>query len=99
MEDSDFLTMVRDIEVAKGRLTSHERECAIRYKSLDDTISDMNSKLDRVIGRVDTTAAGWTAKQIAGMGAVITLLLGALAWTGGQLYALEPLRAAAEISK
>lgn len=98
--------LIRDIEGAKGRQSVHEAECALRYKRIEENTtaisgdlaslaSDVKKLVDR--GQAAAWSVNWKAWMIAAtLGAT---LVGALAWTSGQLYGLEPLRVQHETKK
>lgn len=101
--------LIREIEVEKGRMSTHEQVCAERYRRIDEKLnaiplehtlirSDLSSlegEIKKVAAALNGTAwkANWKAWAIAS--ALFATLLGALTWTGGQLYALEPARVTA----
>lgn len=98
--------LIRDIEVAKAALAVHRAECEGRNQALEQRlktvhldISGVKSDVSAVKVMLETMAkqnqaaawsVNWKAWALAAF--IITGLLGGLAWTGGQLYALEPLR-------
>jgi len=108
--ESSFRDLIREIEKAKGTQSTHEKVCAERYKRIDEKldelpvlhtalrseISTLATEVKRLADRLSGTAwkANWKAWALAGF--LISILLGALAWTTGQLYGLEPLRVAAQ---
>jgi hypothetical protein len=103
-EDANFQrSMVREVEAAKAtataavaKVSAHERECALRYENieritsgLNDNHKDMNAKLDKLLDRVNADARALTTSQKAALTGIITLLIAALAWTGGSSTALS----------
>lgn len=113
VDDKTLLGLVREIEVTKGRQETHERECTHRYERLDDRLKLMAANLDKAGADIAAVAksvgamerqqrdAAWSInwKAWALAGTLVAALLASLAWTAGQLYALEPLRVQAEQGK
>lgn len=103
------------VEIERVRMgqSSHERVCAERYKRIEENTTNLKQGQERISGEVAkalenvnviektvVAADGNMSKRLLGVAiAAITLLLGALAWQGGQLYALEPLRVQHETKK
>lgn len=99
MDDAAVREIIRDVEATKGRQSAHERECTIRYTSIEkrlETGSAVMSKIadDVAALRQQGNHAAWSANWKAWAVAVFIggILLSALTWTASQLYALQPLR-------
>lgn len=101
VDDQMFLDMVREIEALKGRQSGHEQECVQFRRNIETQHSAFNKKLDeqtvdikaiRQMQQDSTQGAGKT--MMGAMAFAISLLLAMVAWTGGQLYQLEPSRVA-----
>lgn len=96
-DEDGIRSLIREIEVEKGRMTLHERECAL-YRAAQATASAATTKaIEGLSAEVSALVKGvqsgawqmnWRAWMLAG--AIIMGLLAALTWTGGQLYSLEP---------
>lgn len=100
MDESLVVGLIRDVEETKGRQTVHERECALRYQQLDENTKVMKDTISAIAKDVSALRdqgnhAAWSANWKAWMvaGTVGTILVGALTWSLGQLYALQPYRA------
>ncbi len=105
--------LIRDVEAAKGQLSAHERECAERYRRIEDhtsNIKDDVGDLKATIGSVQSSlqaleqrgeAAAWAANWRAwsALIAMLALLLSWGVWAGAQLYQLEPVRVKHEAKK
>ena len=98
--------IVLEIEHTKGAQSAHEQVCEQRYLRIGTAleqhgrdITEIKDSLKVAINRGAAAAWGtnWKAWGIAGF--LFVALLGALSWTAGQLYALEPGRIAAENAK
>lgn len=106
MDENIAHGLIRDIEVLRGKQSTHEAECALRYEHIEqghgqvlEILTTVQTDLKKLTDRGQAAAwsANWKAWSIAT--SLFMLILGALAWTGGQLYALEPLRAQAAHTK
>mgnify|MGYP003554235090 CR=1 FL=1 len=98
--------IVLEIERNKGAISAHEQVCEQRYGAIHQSLAgqaadiiEIKDALKVAINRGAAAAwgANWKAWAIAGF--LFVALLGALSWTAGQLYALEPGRIAAENAK
>lgn len=106
VDEPTFHGLIREIETNKARLSIHEAECAGRYQGIHTELGHVKTSVSNVETMVAKLAqqgqnAAWSANWKAWMVAVAigAGLLGGLAWTAGQLYALEPLRVAQETKK
>lgn len=98
--------IVLEIERNKGAISTHEQVCEQRYSAINSSIVAVHSEIAEIKGALNTAisrgaaaawGANWKAWGVAGF--LFVTLLGALGWTAGQLYALEPGRVAAESAK
>jgi hypothetical protein len=103
LDDTLAVGLIRDLEAAKARLEGHERECNLRSeliqrdtKAINTAISAIASDVKALTERESTKDAQVNRRFLALAVGVITLLISALAWTAGQLYALEPVRVQAQ---
>lgn len=92
-----------DLELRLQREASarvvHERVCAERYRQIRKSIVEMADALKGLVSRIDSgeatvRATAWSTNWKAWtlMIGLCAGMLGGMAWMGGQLYALEPLR-------
>lgn len=61
------MTGKQTVAGAYHKIESHERECAVRYKNLEDGIADLKLGVRVAIGGIATTAVaviGWLAVQV-----------------------------------
>lgn len=112
-DDKTFQDLIVQIARQDGRMNTHEAECAGRYGRIEDhqsrqakDIGTIREDISRVAGLVEGLAkqghnAAWSANWKAWVIATLIMsgLLGGMAWTAGQLYALEPLRVQAATKK
>jgi hypothetical protein len=98
--------IVLEIERNKGEISAHEQVCEQRYGRIDQALADQAGDITEIkdalkiaINRGAAAAWGANWKAMGLLVFVIVTLLGALSWTAGQLYALEPGRIAAENAK
>lgn len=110
VDDERFVGLVREIEMAKGGLSTHEARCDERYKQIaantsvmKDDIASIKTTVDRLgeQGRHAAWSANWKAWAIAAsmVGVVGSIMLAYAVWTTAQLYQLEPLRVHAAAKK
>lgn len=106
MDAEQLRQIVLEVERNKGAISAHEQVCEQRYGAIHHAlgeqaadITEIKDSLKVAINRGAAAAwgANWKAWGIAGF--LFVALLGALSWTAGQLYALEPGRIAAENAK
>jgi hypothetical protein len=98
--------IVLEIERNKDAISAHEQVCEQRYGRIDQALADQAGDITEIkdalkiaINRGAAAAWGANWKAMGLLVFVIVTLLGALSWTAGQLYALEPGRIAAENAK
>lgn len=93
---------LRAIDHETAARSQHEAVCAERQIRITQLLEDMGDKISDILkgqsafqakAHMSAWAVNWKAWVLAG--AIIMLLISALAWTGGQLWATEPLRIAA----
>lgn len=101
-DEDGIRSLIREIEVEKGRLSIHEAECVLRYGRIEekqdavkDAVEEVSKALVLLTGRLQGTAWKMNWKAWAAALSLISMLVGALAWTGGQLYGVHPYRAPA----
>lgn len=99
MDDEAYRRLLVDIEAAKGKQSAHEAVCAERYARINERFGSFEEKLDEVIARAEKSkdsTGKWTFWSLT---TLVVVLIGAIGWSYGQLFALEPMRAAAHIAK
>lgn len=101
-----YVGLIRDIEAVKGKQSTHEAECALRYRRIEENTASIKQSVESLATDLGALArqgnhAAWSANWKAWLIAATigAALLGGLAWTLGQLYALEPLRVRQETPK
>ena len=99
MDDDAHRAVTIEIERTKGQLSAHERECAVRYEGIHNTMAEMKAAIDTLITRERGYERTLSRLQIATLAAVIMVGLTAIGWMAVQLYHLEPARVAAEAGR
>lgn len=96
MDDDAHRAVTIEIERTKGQLSAHERECAVRYEGIHNTMSEMKAAIDTLLTRERGYERHLSKLQIATLVAVIAMGVTVIGWMAVQLYHLEPVRVAAE---
>ena len=99
MDDEAHRAITLEIERTKGSLSAHERECAVRYKGIHDTMSEMKASIDTLLTRERVHEQHLSKLQIATLVAVIAIGIAVIGWMGVQIYQLQPARVAAEAGR
>lgn len=94
VDDETYRNMILDIERSKGKLSAHERECAVRYESINKTMAEMKASIDLLVGKERAHERKLSGLQITTLVFVIGTMLTMMGWMTVQLYNLDPLRAA-----
>lgn len=96
MDEQAFVGLVRDLEMAKGRIDGHERECAARYAGIQQWQQMHSERTDAMAVQVTAIAEKLGAHHENAhllnrkvLVALIAAMFGALCWAGGQLYHLK----------
>ena len=98
-DDDVLINLVREIEVDKGKLDTHERVCAERYLAIEKRFTSFEKTLNEAVQALNSTGSNTNRRIIAALIAALGVLGTAVAWEAGQLYQLEPLRVAAHQAK
>lgn len=102
LSDEQYVSLIREIEAEKGARTGHERECAERYKRLDEKMDGFQTSLADVkdafttalsevkaaVVKTDGRGAKWKDRVLY---SAIAVLFAFGAWAGGQLWSAVPL--------
>lgn len=99
MDDDAVRELVRDVEIAKARVSEHEAVCAERYRLIaqrqethEVTLTEVKKSMQAISEKIGANETG-NQKLIRGfLVAIILLLMGLAGWMAGQLYQLEPAR-------
>lgn len=93
--DEDVATrLIREIEVEKGRITTHEAVCAERYKATDGKLEELKTGVAEIRKTLSGQGGRMNRWAITALTAVMGVMLSIIAWEGGQLYQMQPLRTA-----
>lgn len=94
MAEEAYVQLVREIEAERGRMTAHEAVCAERYKGVDGKLEDLKTGVAEIRQAVTGQGGKMNRWAIAALTAVMGVMLSIIAWEGGQLYQVQPLRTA-----
>ena len=92
MDEDTYRSMILDIERSKGKLSAHERECALRYDTINKTMSEMKASIDLLLNKERAHERKLSSLQVVTLVFVIGTMLTMMGWMAVQLYHLEPLR-------
>ena len=96
MDDEAHRAITLEIERTKGSLSAHERECAVRYLGIHNTMTEMKASIDTLLTRERVHEQHLSKLQIATLIAVIAIGVTVIGWMGVQLYQLQSARHAVE---
>lgn len=100
MDSADARSLALDIERIRGksnengsRISRHEKDCERRYASIEKKLDevaerdeDLGKKIDTLIDRHHAASGLMNGRVWAVAGAIISMLIAGLAWTGAELY-------------
>jgi len=107
---SDLRERLFDVEKlankAQADIDKHEEVCAERYLNINHKLETQSGDLAHIkdilqsqVDRYNESAWSLNWKAWALVGGVVVVMLGGMAWMGGQLYDQEPLRVQAQSHK
>lgn len=89
MDDELAIRLIREIEVEKGRLATHEGVCAERYRNIEKTLGSFETKLDAVLTRAAANTPNMPPWLIWLLGIAAAGLVAVTSWSLGQVYELQ----------
>ena len=92
--DEAYVQLIRDIEHERGRMTAHEQVCAERYLGVNSKLEDLKTGVAEIRKAVTGQSGKMNRWAIAGLVAIMGVMISIITWEGGQLYQMQPLRTA-----
>lgn len=89
MTDEQYISLIKEIEMQKGRLSGHEDVCGERYKNLDHQLTTVRDEIAKVVSAVASDSSRSSKWRDRILFTTIAALFAFATWAAGQLWSSD----------